>query len=240
MDNFLADIIALELAPPPVNIRIEFLPKNSTSMFQPLDQGIIQNFKAQYRKFWLQFSITCYNTDKDPVKEVTLENALRWTLQAWNFKVLPATIQNCWKKSTITMDDTIVVSPKVEDLTPLFQQAAQASSVEDVRDYEDFINPEGENTEVEEDNNVNLQEIVDHHTGNAGLDNVLEEDDEPAPVPTVHEALAALHVVQRYQEHQEGIKREDITSLQRLERELDLRAFNSQKQSTLEGWLKRQ
>ncbi|KAF2179192.1 DDE-domain-containing protein [Zopfia rhizophila CBS 207.26] len=197
MDNFSAHIIALELAPPLVNIYIKLLPKNSTSMFQPLDQGIIQNFKAYYKKSWLQFSITCYNTNKDPIKEVTFENALRWTLRAWNFKVLPATIQNYWEKSTITMDDTIVVSPRVEDLAPLFQQAAQASNVKDVRDFEDFINPEGENTEVEEDNN-------------------------------------------RYQEHQEGVKREDITNLQRLERELGLRAFNSQKQSTLESWLKRQ
>jgi len=41
MDNFSAHSIALELAPPPANVRIEFLPKNSTAMFQPLDQGII-------------------------------------------------------------------------------------------------------------------------------------------------------------------------------------------------------
>jgi hypothetical protein len=134
-----------------------------------------------------------------------------------------------------------MVSPKVEDLTLLFQQAAQISNVEDVRDYQDFVDPEDENAEVEEgDEDVNLQEIVDYHTGNAGLDSVPEEDDEPAPVPTVHEAVAALHIVQRYQEHQERVKQEDIISLQRLERELGLQAFNSQKQSTLEGWLKRQ
>lgn len=46
MDNFSAHYSALELSPPPSNIRICWLPANSTSRFQPLDQGIIQSFKG--------------------------------------------------------------------------------------------------------------------------------------------------------------------------------------------------
>jgi len=37
MYNFLAHITALELTPPPPNIRISWLPKNSTSQFQSLN-----------------------------------------------------------------------------------------------------------------------------------------------------------------------------------------------------------
>lgn len=60
LNNFSAHTAAIELAPPPTNIRVEFLPKNSTSMYQPMDQGIIQNFKCGYRRQWLRFSIDCY------------------------------------------------------------------------------------------------------------------------------------------------------------------------------------
>lgn len=51
MDNFPAHIEGANLAPPP-NIRIQWLPANSTSLYQPLDQGIIQNLKTHYRKYW--------------------------------------------------------------------------------------------------------------------------------------------------------------------------------------------
>lgn len=48
MDNFSAHYSAVELCPPPSNVRICWLPANSTSCFQRLNQGIIQNCKAHY------------------------------------------------------------------------------------------------------------------------------------------------------------------------------------------------
>lgn len=38
--------------------RVEFLPKNSTSRHQPLDQGIIANFKVFYRALWIDFILS--------------------------------------------------------------------------------------------------------------------------------------------------------------------------------------
>ena len=77
MDNFPAHLSGLELAPPPPNIRICWLPKNSTSQYQPLDQGIIQNLKTYYRKQWLRYMLYYYENNQDPLQSVTLLDCIR-------------------------------------------------------------------------------------------------------------------------------------------------------------------
>ncbi|KAF2179063.1 hypothetical protein K469DRAFT_597237, partial [Zopfia rhizophila CBS 207.26] len=134
--------------------------------------------------------------------------------------------------------DTITVRFPVEDLTPFFQEAAQLANAEDIRNFQEFINPEDKDAE-EESAKVNLQEIVDYYTGKPGVEQAPKEDNEPEPVPTIYEALIAVQRFQRYQEHQNNAKAEDLLYLQRLERELGLQAFNSRKQSTLDTWLQK-
>ena len=54
------------------NIRIEFLPKNATSVYQPMDQGIIANVKVYYRRKWLVFMVLATLDGRDPLTTITL------------------------------------------------------------------------------------------------------------------------------------------------------------------------
>jgi hypothetical protein len=101
MDNFSAHWAAVEQNPPPPNIRICWLPANSTSRFQPLDQGIIQSFKAYYRRQWLQYMLDCYSSNTDPAKSINLHLTLQWITRSWNQHLLQSTIYNCFRKSTL-------------------------------------------------------------------------------------------------------------------------------------------
>ena len=82
------------------NTRIEFLPANTISLFQSLDQGIIKNLKALYQQYWLRFMIDMSLSDKNPVKEVNMLWACQWILSAWK-EVQSSTIDHCWCKSTL-------------------------------------------------------------------------------------------------------------------------------------------
>ena len=55
------------------SIKIVFLPKNTTSRLQPIDAGILQNFKIKYRKSLVNYVLSRINnnaTVADIIKDV--------------------------------------------------------------------------------------------------------------------------------------------------------------------------
>ena len=80
------------------NIKVAFLPKNTTSRLQPLDGRIIRNFKLKYRKKLLKFVISRINVKAtDIIQEVDVLKAISWIKSAWG-EVSEETIVNCFKK----------------------------------------------------------------------------------------------------------------------------------------------
>jgi hypothetical protein len=86
IDGFSAHQIGIDLAINKAdalnNIRIENLPLNTTSVCQPLDQGIIRTWKAYYRQQWLHYAISHFEEDRDPNKTMHILQAIRWGLSA--------------------------------------------------------------------------------------------------------------------------------------------------------------
>ena len=68
------------------NIKVVFLPNNTTSRLQPLDAGIIKNFKLKHRKKLLKFVISRINDSvkaTDIIQEVDVLKAISWIKSAW-------------------------------------------------------------------------------------------------------------------------------------------------------------
>ena len=102
------------------NIRIIFLPPNTTSMLQPLDLGIIQNFKVHYRTLFLRFvlsKIDACETASEITKSVSILHAIRWIAQAWE-AVRPEVVKKCFRKAGILDESFSVVSRSCEDRDP--------------------------------------------------------------------------------------------------------------------------
>lgn len=85
------------------NVRIVFLPPNSTGLIQPLDLGIIRSFKCNFRKELTHKIISSINSGKTPLqayKTISIKDAAIFSYLAWQ-KVTPQTIVNCWRKSPL-------------------------------------------------------------------------------------------------------------------------------------------
>ncbi|KAI6651320.1 Tigger transposable element-derived protein 6-like [Oopsacas minuta] len=87
------------------NIRLEFLPPNTTSVIQPMDQGIIKNIKGHYRKELVQMTITAIEdnllstscTATEVSAKITVLDAIRVVAKSWR-QVKTQTIANCFRK----------------------------------------------------------------------------------------------------------------------------------------------
>lgn len=106
------------------NIKISFLPKNTTSKLQPLDAGIIQMTKTNYRKLMMReirLAIEECDTVSDVAKKVTVLDAIINLSIAWN-RVPAESIKRCFYKCGFPdLDVTPETEVQPEDCTELFQ-----------------------------------------------------------------------------------------------------------------------
>ena len=94
IDNAPSHLIYEELT----NIKIEFLPKDTTSVLQPLDQGIIRSFKSHYKNALITYLAAVGNNTPETMKSINLGIVVNWISDAWK-KVSATTIINCFQKT---------------------------------------------------------------------------------------------------------------------------------------------
>jgi hypothetical protein len=250
MDNFSAHLVALEKAPPPSNIRIVFFPANATSIYQPLDQGIIQNLKHYYRKSWMYWMIGMLDRGIDPRERMSLNYTLRWLTQAWRTKVSNKTIQNCYIKSTVvpgcrlsrqdqTAQDQIESNPLDPELKPLYNQVVEKLAfqpdADEILSFNEFLNPLDENVDTAE---PELDDII-MNFGSEDIDDDLPDPDEeyifgPRPeVPSDAVILRHLSDLSLWAAHREGCTEEHMSSIQALTKAFKKLEADGKRQKTL-------
>lgn len=151
------------------NVKLQFLPPNTTSHTQPLDAGIIANFKNHYRNIQykhvsLKYSALTKNSDDTngqvhlPSTTTTLSNsssskpyywitqlqAMNWIRVAWD-KVESTTIQNSWRHTKLIKDQ---------------------NAEEDLPSSNFVSNVELEDIEFNEEENQDIHELLDNNDGN--------------------------------------------------------------------------
>lgn len=84
------------------NIDLKFLPPNTTSLIQPLDQGIIKTMKTYYRKAMRNFIVetidVCLIPASQIARKITVLEAIHMVVNAWDM-VTSKCIINCFRKA---------------------------------------------------------------------------------------------------------------------------------------------
>jgi hypothetical protein len=243
MDNFSGHELAVQLVgglQGLLHVRIAWLPRNTTSAWQPMDQGIIASFKLQYRKLWISFMLREYEANKNPQKTVNLLRAVQWTQAAWETSVTTDTIQRCWWKSTLIKKptpeelegDTIIVDDGSADRIELQDQITQLL-IENPLSLDEFLNPEDE-TIADEDEDI-FTSVVDHYAiARPGEEE--ESSDEEVEEVDIAEALRAVETVKMWK-LQKGDS-QDLQALDRITREITRYKVSAAHQTTIHRFFK--
>jgi hypothetical protein len=85
------------------NVRVLRLPKNTTAVMQPMDQGVIAWVKhTVMTKRTSSAIVSLLNGDADPY-QVTMIDAVEWLQETWD-QLDEETIRSCWRHSGLLVD----------------------------------------------------------------------------------------------------------------------------------------
>jgi len=88
------------------NIKLIFLSPNTISICQPLDQGIIQNFKVHCRQRLLRHILSRVDQNVKNESINVLDAFFFFLIKSALENIKPETVKNCFKKSGFFSSDT--------------------------------------------------------------------------------------------------------------------------------------
>lgn len=191
-----------------ISLKVEFLPPNTTSKLQPLDLGIIKNFKVKYRTEVVNHVLRQIQENRAVVPINVLE-ALHFIKKAWD-EVSPRTIQNCFSAcgfDVITTDesDTALENPEEVEIDGW----GILSSVFDVdAKFNEFVEVDCDLPVCfpPTDESIVREVLGREEEDDAGLDNLEDPEIEPPTPPTVQEARQAIDTIRCFLESSEDIE----------------------------------
>ena len=181
------------------HIKLVFLPPNTTSVSQPVDQGIIRCLKAHYRKRLVKLILRCPDSNKALTK-VSLLTALQLLASAWN-EVSQATLVNCFKKGKISdKDQTIAINDEDdpfkeinEDLQELREKDSslmpESMTAEDLASVDDAVTTR-ESTLTDEEIWEQATKIDDD-----GVEDIEDEDDKELVALSARDVEKSLEIL---------------------------------------------
>ena len=226
-------------------MKLYFLPPNTTSKTQPMDEGVIGSLKAKYRKNVVRKIIQCVEKKKT-LPKISLLQGMQMLFLAWG-ALSTQTIVNCIRKSGISTDSQETAIAEDDDpfresqdeidnlcsVQPhLIEEDLDATTFADVDTKVIAVQPPPSDAEMVsellETEGVSDDDDDDDYSGEAA--------NEPVKCPDTNELLQVIKTLQRFSLFLD--KRDTIQSYaSRIESQVDQHFAKKKKQASISDFL---
>ena len=188
-------------------IELVFLPPNTTSKTQPMDQGVIRSLKAFYRSNVVKRQIKHIDAGRE-VPKINILEAMRILVKSWE-AVSANTVVNCFKKAGISKETQ---TASINDEDDPFKSLAESIGVlknrglvDETFDVDDFVDIDFEIStskttvltdeeiieSIRDDDKCAVEEEVEN-------DEEIEVNDVPPQKPKFSEIEDAMELIERW------------------------------------------
>ena len=162
---------------------------------------------------------------------ITILDAIRWAISAWDIDLSAETIRNCFKKALSSEDSTEIHDQElIKGIEKGLQGLELSNNIQQAMDINQFLNP------ADEQVNDSLIGIDDAVLSQFSLEDEGQEEDDDwhiLPQITASEALESLYKLQLYEEQRVDANRGLIQLLRHHERVLLGRKQEKQQQADI-------
>ncbi len=173
------------------NIQILFIPANTTSKLQPLDNGIISAIKMRYRRKFVKYLIDEYEINFLCPKKLDILGATRLIKDSWD-EIESKTIINCWIHSKLVDKPQNNIESEIDNYSELISDLEDLIiqlNVSKPIPVDEHI-PFPEKTAIEE---INDDLILEMFNNDEESDIEMLDDSEEVPVITANQAFIAIN-----------------------------------------------
>jgi hypothetical protein len=223
------------------NVKLIFLPPNTTSRLQAMDMGVIHALKCSYRsKLARKLLALLEKKPKPTVKDIDLYDSLIMLKDSWN-EISEQTIRNCFIKSGLKFSDQQLDENVFEEVydSAIWNELNERFGLEG-SEFEDYVNfdddiaicDEISSDTVNETNHVSDEDLTLLGVGEEEEEEEEEDMNESQEQIKTIDALNAISQLRKYVTQCDGLEKTH-NILNELEKEIYKNKFCSSKQSKI-------